>query len=668
MADRRALLIGICKYPKFPPERQLHGCVNDVDLMEGTLRDHFGFPAANIRVLRDEEATRDAILAAMDALVAATGPDDVVVFQFSGHGSQIRDRERDEADGWDETIVAHDSGRAPEPNRDITDDEIYLRLRDLGQRTGHITLLFDCCHSGTITRDAFGGASRWLPPDERPVEELPPSPIPPGELEGLRAAERNVGPSRYLPLGDRYVLIAGCRDEESSYEYPPRAVAADTIHGTLTYFLHQELIQAGAGTTYRDVFERVQALVTGAYPNQHPQMEGARDKELFGVREIEPMRFVRVAGRLGDVVTLAAGAAHGLTVGSKWALYPQGTKVAVDGASLGSAEIATVRGQTSDARLLPPAGAPAVAAGCRAVEVEHDYGDLTLKLEVADAPPGLEAERAALTAQLEGSLMVREAGGSGSADARAYLLAPRSGAFLTDPVPQIGALAEATWAVVGGGGQLLMPARPAREPSSVIRIRENLEKIARYRNLLAVRNPDPAGPLKDSVDFILLRRAAGGPWEEAVPDDSGRIVYRAGEPLAFRIKNRHTAPIYAHVLDFGVTFGVSLIYPIRGSNERHMPNVTVEYGVRSGEELELFLPDELVASDEGLETLKLIATTQEVDFSWMEQGRVRSLPRTISPLDQLLRQTGERTRDTRPKVVVTEEWTTRERPFVLKRS
>src|SRR5207249_1910247 len=156
--------------------------------------------AGNVTTLLNEQATRDGILAALDALTAAAGPGDVVVIHFSGHGSQIRDRERDEPDGWDETIVPSDSGRVPDPNRDITDDEIYLRLRALaGRQTANITLLFDCCNSGTITRAALGGHSRGLPPDDRPEGELGPSPIPEDVQEELRNARRTrgAGPSEW---------------------------------------------------------------------------------------------------------------------------------------------------------------------------------------------------------------------------------------------------------------------------------------------------------------------------------------------------------------------------------------------------------------------------------------------------------------------------------------
>ncbi len=297
-ATKRALLIGINRYPRLAARYQLNGCVNDAEALAATLQTTFGFPASNLTVLRDEAATRDGILAALDRLVRETGRGDVVVLGYSGHGSQMTDREGDEPDGLDETLVPHDSGRGRDAtgadlNRDITDDELYLRLLALTERTSALTLIFDCCHSGTITRDAFGTAARWVEPDRRPAAELPPSPIP--------AAARDLGgatgPSGWLPLGARYVLIAGCRDEESAYEHP--AGGDGPTHGALSFFLGRELAAAAPGTTYRDVFERASACVTAGYPRQHPQLEGARDREIFGVRDIAPLRAVPVRGATG---------------------------------------------------------------------------------------------------------------------------------------------------------------------------------------------------------------------------------------------------------------------------------------------------------------------------------------------------------------------------------
>jgi uncharacterized caspase-like protein len=222
--NRWALLIGINWYPNFAPRGQLTGCVNDVEVMRQVLLNSFGFPENHVAVITDEQASREGILGAMRELVQRVGQDDIVVFHYSGHGSQMTDLEGDEPDGLDETIVPYDSGRAPHENRDIKDDEIYLWLKELTAKTSAVTLIFDCCHSGTIVRDDFGGEVRWVEPDLRPAHELPSSPIPlafRGQLDG----GRDVGPSGWLPLGERYVLISGCSQKERSFEIEERGSA-----------------------------------------------------------------------------------------------------------------------------------------------------------------------------------------------------------------------------------------------------------------------------------------------------------------------------------------------------------------------------------------------------------------------------------------------------------
>jgi hypothetical protein len=668
---RRALLIGINRYPKFP-DRQLHGCVNDVTLMHSMLRDHFGFPAENSTVLLDEQATRANILAGLDKLVANTKADDVVVVFYSGHGSQILDRLRIEPDGMDETIVAYDSSHTMgEPNRDVTDKEIYLRLCALGQKTANITLVFDCCNSGGIPRAVLGGTSRRVPADLREADQLGLPMLTQQEEALVRSASRGTRSTRWFPLNDRYVLLASCLDKEESFEYPPDPGPADTIQGTLTFFLHQELIKAEPGTTYRDVFERVQRLVNTTYPAQHPQMEGTRDRELFGLHDFRPMRFVTVTVRNADQVTLAAGAAHGLTVGSRWAIYPQGIKeVTPQTAPLASICLSAVRGLTSDATITQAANREAVVPGSRAVEVEHDYGDMTLRVGLVVAVPGRPAGVDELEKKIKGSAMLRRAQKGAGVDVQVYLL-PARDATPTDPLYQIEKLrklTEPTWVLIGGGDQLLALPRPAAQPGVTGILLGNLEKIARFRNLLAIKNPNPVNPLKDQIEFTLLQRGPDGKWKPAQGEDGGLPAYRDGERFAFRLHHVYPQPLFIHILDFDLDYGVDLAYPVEGANEEHAQYQTVEYGVPDNREIPLEMPAAFQGS-EGVETLKLIAATRAVDFSWMEQEGVKAVGMAKpSSLEELLRRVGSQTRGDTPRVPTTEEWITIERSFLLRRS
>src|SRR5207302_3187457 len=165
----------------------------------------FGFPPEHVIQLVDEAATRQGIMGAMDQLVTRARRGDCVVFHYSGHGSQAPSLDPDEPDGMDETILPHDTGRAGDvPNLDIHDKEIHAWIERLTAITGNVTLFFDSCHSGGVTRDAAGVRARWVPPDTRPGKLHPAPP----RTRSAPTTARETGPSGWVPLGASHVLIA----------------------------------------------------------------------------------------------------------------------------------------------------------------------------------------------------------------------------------------------------------------------------------------------------------------------------------------------------------------------------------------------------------------------------------------------------------------------------
>jgi Caspase domain len=672
-----ALLIGINHYPMFAPRGQLTGCVNDVDAMRQALVESFKFPEDHIAVLTDDQATREGILTAMNELVVRVGKDDIVVFHYSGHGSQMTDVEGDEPDGpdgLDETIVPHDSGRAPYENRDIKDEEIYLWLKDLTEKTSAVTLIFDCCHSGTIVRDDFGAEARWVEPDLRSAEELPPSPIPPGALAFLDGG-RDIGPSGWLPLGERYALIAGCSRSERSFEIEE---SPGVRHGALTYFLVPALREAQPGTTYRDVFEVAAPRVSSRFPDQHPQLEGARDLEIFGVHWIQPMKFVPVLGRSEDTVTLGAGAACGLSEGSQWAVYPLGTKtVQPEEEPLGTVALTSVRAVTSEGRILQECRPGAVDCGMRAVEQIRAV-KAKMPVQVVSSRER-DWELKELLDDLKQSKLLRPAGGDELARVCIYLLSPRAKIVEGTPVPMLGPLTEETWAVIGENGDLLMPPQRRSRPGVVQILVDNLEKVVRHRLTLDLKNGNST--LTGKVEAELSRYVSGG-FVKPELSSGGADVFYEGEHMVLRVVNHHDRPLFIYVLDLGLTGQVQMVYPVAGAEDSLLPGRTLDIGKREGEELIPYIPSDFPLTGsapegkeiEGLETLKIFATTHPTDFFPLLQAAFRgtkSLSGPVSSLSDVLSVTfgGGGYRDFRPptSAVEPEDWTALEIPFRLRR-
>lgn len=670
-----ALLIGINKYLD-TEIKQLRGCVNDVKLINKVLQENFSFPEKNITCLLDEQATRQGILTALQELIDRVNHNDIVVIHYSGHGSQMTDREGDKPDGMDETIMPYDTSHKLHENRDITDDELYEWLLRLSEKTPYITLIFDSCYSGGIVRDPFGSSDRWVEPDTRPIEKLPPSPVSTTCSRGTR----EIGPSGWLPISDRYVLIAGCSAEEKASDSVKEG-GSEINHGALTYFLCKELRSVQSGTTYRDIFQRVSIEVTKNKSTQHPQLEGARDREFFNVHDIKPMRFVSIGDRKDNKVILNAGAAHGITKESEWAIYPEATKqINQETPKLGKVKITAVRAVTSDAEILEENPVGVITVGSRATEEAHCYGEMRLKLNI-QVPTEYDAAKEKLIEQIKESKLLRFSQEGETADLMVYIIAPRTEVSSDAPVPQLGVVDQPTWVVVGNNGQAIMPTRPVNEVEATITLRKNLEKIVRCKSLLALENPDSQSLLKNKVKLTLKRQADDDSWVEAQPNNnSGQIIFEEGDRLILEVENRHKHPIYIYILDLGLAYSVDQIYPRRGANQEFQPGKHNIF-IREGEYIELYLPEKfpyVPSSNDGsrvggIETFKLFATTYPSDFSWLldkgvRQGFGQQLPNINKPLEQLLdmAMTGNGNREARMITLPPDaEWTTVQSSFWL---
>lgn len=141
----RALIVGIGSYVSLPDLDSAP--VNDADDIEKLLisEKHCGYPAANVQVLRNAQASRDAIIAGLMHLAATAQPTDTVVVYFSGHGAQ-------RPDGPDVgTYLCPSEFESMRPRETgIEAEELSDLLKQIPAE--RLLVLIDACHSGGAAR------------------------------------------------------------------------------------------------------------------------------------------------------------------------------------------------------------------------------------------------------------------------------------------------------------------------------------------------------------------------------------------------------------------------------------------------------------------------------------------------------------------------------------
>jgi len=275
---RKALLVGINDYaPAGPGGPDLRGCVNDVVDMAKTL-DALGIVPANaavMKILTDQRATRAAIIEGLRWLLGGAKKGDLLVFHYSGHGSQVADISGDDADNKDETICPHDFATAGM----IRDDD--LRAIFAGLPAGvNLEVFLDSCHSGTGTRElsALAGLTDDQAITYRYIE-------PPVDWGFFINANPRMNKRRILRHGDagndakqavvaplNHVLWAGCRDNQTSAE----ANIGGVYRGVFTYCFCKALRRAGVNVTRLKLDALVCTHVAALGYGQVPQLEGAK--------------------------------------------------------------------------------------------------------------------------------------------------------------------------------------------------------------------------------------------------------------------------------------------------------------------------------------------------------------------------------------------------------
>jgi pimeloyl-ACP methyl ester carboxylesterase len=579
-----ALLVGINDYPG--AIGKLQGCLNDIDNVHDYLKGSFADPA--IVVLKDADATRANVIGQFREHLGKARNGDVAMFHYCGHGARSKAAPEFHAfdlDDRDQGLVCIDS-RISDLTFDLADKELALLLAELAPNDAHVAMIFDCCNSGSGTRDLENAAR----PDVRTTTgRFPPRPLETyleGQYVTLHKAEEGLS----IPLA-KHILVAACDRSQTAKE------DLDDHRGIFTTGLYDVMRRSGAGLTYADAFIRTRARVRqyvrdkGKTP-QDPQFETIAgfdaNSGVLGQSGRKGRRTYAIA-YADDRWTVECGAIQGMPTDPArpvtLAVHPE----LDDETLLGTARTTRVGAQTSEILLDFPAD-PATRYVADVTSVPE-----TPTLVAFQGPADVRDQiAAALAADPAVNVTLDEAGADDG-----FILSVQDGALrLTQG--DTGRLVKAVGLDKG----------PAIWAPSMLAA---LSHVAQWRRSLLLANPRPRLD-PDQIDFIFAERVGEGE-EHVHPGPDLTVEVREVDGAwtdargQLRIRNRTGQLLHFVLIHFSDGYGVRVI--------------TNDQLVASDDFMTILLPGKTPSPDvyfsiddgrdQGIEQLKLIVSTERVD-------------------------------------------------------
>ncbi|MGH9880362.1 MAG: DUF4384 domain-containing protein, partial [Pyrinomonadaceae bacterium] len=370
--------------------------------------------------------------------------------------------------------------------------------------------------------------------------------------------------------------------------------------------------------------------VTLEFPAQHPQIEGdIRRNVLSGAADREDP-FIKITAVKGKIVTLEAGAAQALKVGTPIAIYaPDARRLAGEEKKLAIGTVTKVSALNSTAELLEAATIPTNA---KAVLMAPNYGSARLRLAFDTAAAGDPAARiiAGVKEELKTSKTIEGVdvpvtGAANSATESTWdvaLLHGKFGEVFKDKASiapaaegESAALPEAGADVLylaGGDGFPLFGffVRP-NDPRGVQKIAVALEHLAKQRTLKALSNQARAGsqgfrvtPIR--VSGSLTAEGFKVEREEVASADQLDYDFDQGAYFKFQIENQSGKDMYVTLFDLGTDGSIQILYPPAGAGDllKAGGKITTQ---------SVFV----TTGPAGYETFKIIATTDRTDFTFL---------------------------------------------------
>lgn len=675
-----ALLIGINCYkphslPNLKNDLNLQGAVNDIERFEQEiLKAVFELSPENILKLTSSNpnphlkmpveaseklATYRNIVAQFKALTAMAESGDHVYIYYSGHGKRVATviPEVKGSEGKDESLVPADIGQEDESGAMIgqylRDIEIAKLLSDMAEKGLVVTAIFDCCHAGGTTR----GPARVRGDDAVDTTRYSTESIMTAKAELVdnwrsltKASEplntRSGLQSSWLPESNRYLMLAACCANESAYE-DVFDLATRKANGAFTYRFLEALQQGYDGLTYKDLMGVIGAKVSAGF-HQTPIALGASDRVVFGAqkRYNQPTVIVtRVQASVGRV-TLAAGQAVGIRHGTKFAIYPNGTRDFTQTENqLAIATVVEYDATHAICELIPEQDKPTVVQGDQAILVAP-AAQLMRTVQMDETPNASVEEQKALAAVEvavepigKGWLKVASHHQSIGTDAERHSEQSSEESSLNERDYFV-AVEDQHYQICRRSGAAYENMRPPiaiSDPDGPNKVVKRLIHLAKYQAAKELNNA--RSPIVNKLDVSWLGTTKYYDPLDPIPSPAnlnpvGNIANVPENNWVFlRIHNQHSSDLNIAVIEFSQTWQIQQVYPAH-PNENF---VTLAKGESETIAFQLYLPEGYSTSTS---IVKVFATVGAPNLRWLQLPPLdepvqKATPRSLSSGDDL---------------------------------
>lgn len=267
-----ALIVAIDDYPR--PVPKLQGCLNDANAVKAYLEKRFK-DSLVLKTLFDTQATRLNVLQTFDAHLGQASKEDIALFYYVGHGSQEATHPtfaEIEPDGKNETLVCYDSRVGD--GLDLADKEMAAAIDKVAKKCNNVVTIFDCCHSGGVTRDITNDTvERSL--DEFVRDSEYPARVRPWDSYILSSSDDTQGravinaDTKYIVPTPRHIALTAALSTQTAKE----TTLGRMRRGVFTFNLINLLDASPVSLSYTDIINQLRAMVANKVSDQTPQLD-----------------------------------------------------------------------------------------------------------------------------------------------------------------------------------------------------------------------------------------------------------------------------------------------------------------------------------------------------------------------------------------------------------